>query len=241
MRSSRTFPSSLARADPVSQLALADVLAGPDLQIPTTTVGFHQRLGYARSVGCELRVHLSKALAVRSVSGNSCAIERIDDADSKRVRRKTAARRWLSRTRETRRYLPPDTASFATAVAEIRAAMSSEPAEPEKFSRRTTNQWGYGRRNSAGSNADGSWAAHPADLERRTATTAPPETDRDARAAGARRAVEFIVRRCSNRNARSEWVVPDTQQSRAGDRPTVLLRSVMVSLSGCWWFASAML
>ena len=61
------------------------MLTGPDPQIPTTTVVFHQRWGTLPVFGCQLRVHLSKALAIRSISGNFLARpERIDDADSDR-------------------------------------------------------------------------------------------------------------------------------------------------------------
>lgn len=64
------FPKLFGTGDPALQLALGDVLTGPDPQIPTTTVVFHQRWGALPVFGCQLRVHLSRALAVRSISGN---------------------------------------------------------------------------------------------------------------------------------------------------------------------------
>ncbi len=64
------FPKLFGTGAPASQLALGDVLRGNDPLDPTTTVVFHQRWGTLPVFGCQLRVHLSKALAVRSISGN---------------------------------------------------------------------------------------------------------------------------------------------------------------------------
>lgn len=62
------YPKMFGTADPDRQLALKDVLT--DTDVPTTHVVFEQRVGPYPVYGCELRVHLTPSLAIRSISGN---------------------------------------------------------------------------------------------------------------------------------------------------------------------------
>ena len=119
-------------------------------------------MGYTFPVfGCQLRVHLSKALAVRSVSGNFLRDPNVSTTptvseSAARMAASTTAVFELVRLDDT--YRP--TRSFATAVAEIRAAMSSEPANPQEVQlvvRRTNGIWTTKQR---GSNADGRAGPH---------------------------------------------------------------------------------
>lgn len=62
------FPKMFGTADLDRQLALKDVLTADDVR--ATHVVFEQRVGPYPVYGCELRVHLTPSLAIRSISGN---------------------------------------------------------------------------------------------------------------------------------------------------------------------------
>jgi Zn-dependent metalloprotease len=62
------FPKMFGTADPDRQLALKDVVT--DADVPATHVVFEQRVGPYPVYGCELHVHLTPSLAIRSISGN---------------------------------------------------------------------------------------------------------------------------------------------------------------------------
>ena len=62
------YPKMFGTADPDRQLVLKDVLIDSDVQ--STHVVFEQQVGPYPVYGCELRVHLTSSLAIRSISGN---------------------------------------------------------------------------------------------------------------------------------------------------------------------------
>ena len=62
------FPKMFGTADGDRQLALKDVLT--DADVSATHVIFEQRVGPYPVYGCEIRVHLTPSLAIRSISGN---------------------------------------------------------------------------------------------------------------------------------------------------------------------------
>ena len=64
-----TYPAVFGTGDPLNQLQVREVLTDID-QNPMTHVIFQQMYGGLVVWGCELRVHLSHNLAIRSISGN---------------------------------------------------------------------------------------------------------------------------------------------------------------------------
>jgi len=64
-----TYPTLFGTGDPPRQLQVRDVIVGSDPR-PMTTVVLQQMIGTVPVWGCELRVHLSSTLAIRSISGN---------------------------------------------------------------------------------------------------------------------------------------------------------------------------
>jgi hypothetical protein len=62
------YPKMFGTGDPERQLVLKDVVTDPD--VASTHVIFEQRVGPYPVYGCELRVHLTPSLAIRSISGN---------------------------------------------------------------------------------------------------------------------------------------------------------------------------
>ena len=63
------YPRMFGTGDPTAQFMLRDIIVDP-VPAPMTHVVLEQRWGPYQVWGCELRVHLTSTLAIRSISGN---------------------------------------------------------------------------------------------------------------------------------------------------------------------------
>jgi Zn-dependent metalloprotease len=234
------FPKLFGTGDPASQLAVADVLTGPDPQIPTTTVVFHQRWGALPVFGCQLRVHLSKALAVRSISGNFLRDPNVPTTptvseSAARITASTTAAFDLPVRLDQTHYAPLAQRAIRPVAGE-HPAISSERANLAEVSPSHDD----GIRHGASSGAGAEWAEEGVPGVDRSQSAGgdytPGFTDRDARADALRLAANFHSALKLEPERAVTIGASGTEDRGLVILPTSLTRSGHEQNHLAWWF-----